>query len=157
MMRIYHDSNGRILYTLISASGSTFPDGDFIEVEAADLGDLTGWRVVDGALVEAPGHAQAQLLRARAETCLDKGELLIRLVGAGILPPAEAEDAAMGIIPPSMEAMMTSLPPEVQTAARIKWRTDAEIGRTHPVIVSAAYAMGLSDEDVDAIFGVVAP
>lgn len=96
------------------------------------------------------------LNRARARTQLDKSELLIRLVVAGILTPEEAEEAAGGVIPASMVPMMESLPPDAQMAARIKWKSDSMISRNHPVIVAAAYAMGISDEQLDQIFGVVA-
>lgn len=64
MMRVYHDAEGHVLYTL---SGSETPPGTYIEIEETDLGDLTGWRVVDGALVRPEGWADVALTNARLE------------------------------------------------------------------------------------------
>lgn len=47
-MRVYHDAEGLVLYTL---TGDLTPPGSWIEVEDQDLGDLTAWRVIEGALV----------------------------------------------------------------------------------------------------------
>ena len=96
------------------------------------------------------------LQRRRASTYLDKSDLLIRLAQFGILTPAEAEGAALGNIPTSMAAMLAGLPADAQMAARIKWAADIQIGRTHPVIAAAAYALDLSDPLVDQIFGMSA-
>ncbi|MBB1493130.1 hypothetical protein H5395_16785 [Paracoccus sp. MC1854] len=95
-----------------------------------------------------------ELHRVRAATQLDKSDLLIRLAVAGILSPEEAEEAAGGTIPASMQPMLQMLPPEAQMAARIKWRSDNLISRNHPVIVAAAYALGVTDQQLDTIFGV---
>lgn len=62
MMRVYYDAEGHVLYTL---SGVATPAGSFIEIEDADLGDLTGWRVVDGALVRPEGWADTELANSR--------------------------------------------------------------------------------------------
>ena len=101
-------------------------------------------------------EVEADLQRRRASTYLDKSDLLIRLAQFGILTPAEAEGAALGNIPTSMAAMLAGLPTDAQMAARIKWAADIQIGRTHPVIVAAAYALDLSDPLVDQIFGMSA-
>lgn len=154
-MRVYYDStDGRILYTL---SGIADPPGDWLEVPDQDLGDLSGWVVQEGELVRSPNWGSDQLSKARATASLSKADLLIRLATYGILSPMDAQQAASGGIPPSMEVMLESLPPEAQMAARIKWAADNEISRNHPVIVMAAYAMGLSDELVDEIFEIEVP
>lgn len=95
-----------------------------------------------------------ELNQIRANTRLDKSDLLIRLALAGILSEEEADEAAGGVIPASMQPMLAQLPPEAQMVARIKWKSDTVISRTHPVIVSAAYAMGITDEQLDEIFDV---
>ena len=62
----------------------------------------------------------------------------------------------MGNIPTSMAAMLAGLPADAQMAARINWAADIQIGRSHPVIAAAAYALDLSDPLVDQIFGMSA-
>lgn len=61
-MRVYHDAEGSILYTM---AGTASPPGSYIEVETADLGDLSGWRVVDGELVRPEGWADTELVNRR--------------------------------------------------------------------------------------------
>lgn len=63
-MKVYHDAEGHVLYTL---TGSATTPGNFIEINDADLGELTGWRVVDGALVRPEGWADTELTNARME------------------------------------------------------------------------------------------
>ena len=115
------------------------------------------WAIWDGSEWIDPRTAAdiAAALRARrAATWLDKSDLLIRLASFGILTPEEAEAAAGGAIPDSMAVMLATLPVDAQMAARVKWRADVQIGRNHPVIQSAAYALGLADTEVDEIFGI---
>lgn len=105
---------------------------------------------------------QAALYAAREATTLDKSTLLIRMAMAGMLPAEDAEIAAGGVIPPTIQAALDALPPEVfppeaQMIARIKWRSDNVISRVNPVIVLAAAALGVTDEQMDAIFDVQVP
>ena len=104
----------------------------------------------------------AALYAAREATTLDKSTLLIRMAMAGMLPAEDAEIAAGGVIPPTIQAALDALPPEVfppeaQMIARIKWRSDNVISRVNPVIVLAAAALGVTDEQMDAIFDVQVP
>lgn len=64
MIKVYHDAEGHVLYTL---SGGATPAGTYIEIEETDLGDLSGWRVVDGALARPEGWADVALTNARLE------------------------------------------------------------------------------------------
>ena len=109
-----------------------------------------------------PAEAQAALFAVREATTLDKSTLLIRMAMAGMLPPEDAEIAAGGVIPPTIQAALDALPPEVfppeaQMVARIKWRSDNVISRVNPVIVLAAAALGVTDEQMDTIFDVRIP
>ena len=109
-----------------------------------------------------PSDMQAALYAAREAASLDKSDLLIRMVMAGMLPSDDAEIAAGGVIPPTIQAALDELPPEVfppeaQMVARIKWRSDNVISRVNPVIVLAAAALGVTDEQMDAIFDVRIP
>lgn len=97
--------------------------------------------------------AKAKNIR-RNRTTLNKADLLISLASAGILSQDEAIDAAAGGIPLSLQPLLSRLPADAQMAARIKWMADVQISRTHPVIVAAAYGLGITDEALDEIFGV---
>lgn len=99
----------------------------------------------------------AALFAMRERTSLDKSELLTRMLISGLLPVSDIEAAGEGRIPPSLEPALAMLPPEAQVVARIKWRNDPVISRTNPVIVLAGAALNMSEEQLDALFGVVAP
>lgn len=101
-----------------------------------------------------PADLADELQAKRDATHMPKSDLLIALASFEIISWEEADLAAEGQIPASLVPMMESLPIEAQHAARIKWKADAEISRTHQVILSAAYALGLPDELVDQIFGI---
>ena len=107
-------------------------------------------------------EAQAVLYAARSAASMDKSELLIAMATLGILTPQDAEIAAGGAIPPTIQGVLDTLPPEVfpdeaRMVARIKWASDNVISRVNPVIVLAATALGVTDEQMDQIFGVVVP
>lgn len=124
-----------------------------------------GWVEWDGEAWIDPrtsAERQAALYAAREAASLDKSDLLIRMAMAGMLPPEDAEIAAGGIIPPTIQAALDALPPEVfppeaQMIARIKWRSDTVISRVNPVIVLAAAALGITETQMDAIFDVRIP
>lgn len=109
--------------------------------------------------LRTPAERQAEIYAVREKATLDKSELLMRLAmpGVGILSPEEAIEAAQGRIPESFQPAIASLPVEAQMLARIKWAGDQIISRTNPLLILAAYAKGISDEQMDQIFGVVAP
>lgn len=121
--------------------------------------DGAEWSIYVPTQAEQDATRAERLISARQEARLDKSTLLIRMVEAQILPPEDAEVAAGGEIPAAIQTVLNGLPPEVfppeaYTVARIKWRSDNIISRTNPVIVLAGAALGVSDEGMDAIFGV---
>lgn len=125
-------------------------------------GPWAAWNGSEWVDPRTSADVQAALYAARAATSLDKSTLLIRMAMAGMLPPEDAEIAAGGVIPPTIQAALDALPPEVfppeaQMIARIKWRSDNVISRANPVIVLAAAALGVTDEQMDAIFDVQVP
>lgn len=104
-----------------------------------------------------PAERQAALYAAREATERDKSGLLMDLRLMGVLTAQEARQAALGVIPASFEAALASLPEEAQDAAHIKWAGDQTISRMNPLIVLAAYAKGIDDDQLDAAFGVPIP
>lgn len=118
------------------------------------------WAVWDGSDwtdPRTPADMQAKLYDARNATVLDKSDLLTRMFLAGIFDAENVLIASQGEIPPTLEPALQSMPAEAQVIARIKWRSDTVISRVNPVIVLAAAAIGVTDEQMDAIFGVQIP
>ena len=101
-----------------------------------------------------PADLAAELSRRRSSAAMDKGALVQVLDELRILSPDEVDTVTRGDIPARIEALMGALSADARRAAITKWRLDTVISRTHPVIVAAAYALGISDETLDEIFGV---
>lgn len=103
-----------------------------------------------------PADHAAALAARREAASLAKSDLLMRMATHDLISWDEAALAAAGQIPPSIVPMMEAMPPDARAAAIIKWTADPTISRNHRVILAAAYAMGLTAEIVDHIFGVEA-
>lgn len=115
------------------------------------------WAVWDGAAwidPRTPAEMATELSHRRSGALMDKAALVLALDQLGILSPAEVDEVTRGDIPARIAALMDGLPADARRAAITKWRLDAVISRTHPVIVSAAYGLGITDEALDQIFGV---
>lgn len=104
-----------------------------------------------------PADMQATLYAARDAASMDKTDLLTAMLLSGKLTLEDFEIAGEGRIPSAIEPSLSQLPVEAQAIARVKWRNDVTISRTNPVIVLAAMALGITDQQMDAIFGVQIP
>ncbi|TJZ86165.1 hypothetical protein [Paracoccus hibiscisoli] len=120
-------------------------------------GPWARWQGVEWIDPRTPSDMQAALYAARDATFLDKSDLLTRMFLAGLFDAENVLIASQGEIPPTLEPALQSMPAEAQVIARIKWRSDTVISRVNPVIVLAAAALGVTDEQMDAIFGVTVP
>lgn len=120
-------------------------------------GRWAAWNGQEWIDPRTPADLQAAIYAARDATVLDKSDLLTRMFLAGIFDATNILIASQGEIPPSLEPALQSMPAEAQVIARIKWRSDNVISRVNPVIVLAAAALGVTDEQMDAIFEVRIP
>lgn len=115
------------------------------------------WAEWDGSAwidPRTPSDLAAELFRRRSSALMGKGELVQVLDELRILSPDEVDEVTRGDIPARIEALMEGLSAAARRAAITKWRLDTVISRTHPVIVAAAYVLGITDETMDEIFGV---
>lgn len=92
-----------------------------------------------------------EVFRARAS--LSRAEFCTALRAAGILNRSEAIAAAKGDWPASFEPMLDSMTEAEADAALILWAGLTIIERTHPLLEAVRQFKGLSQEDVDALFG----
>lgn len=115
------------------------------------------WDAAAGAWIDprTPADLAAELFRRRSSAQMDKGALVQVLDELRILSPDEVDEVTRGDIPARIEALMEGLSADARRAAITKWRLDTVISRTHPVIVAAAYGLGITDEVLDEIFGVM--
>lgn len=84
---------------------------------------------------------------------ITRRQLLLGLVGAGLITEAEALAAATaGAVPAAIDAIFAQLPPAEALAARVTWATMTVAERDNPLVL-AIIAAGLADAgQVDALF-----
>ena len=98
--------------------------------------------------------ADTALAAARAEwratRRMSKLDLMINLVGAGVISEASAMSPG---IPAEFAPMIDALPNPPRNELRIRWAHLVDVGRMHPLILAVQAKLGWPDEQVDALFG----
>lgn len=153
MVLVYYAPDGSILWTAEMADGAEAPAGDHIEIEAAPT-DLHLWRVEDGALVEREDAAELVLAEARANASLSPAAFFIAMKSGGVLTPMEAAQAAAGEMPASIAGVLAEMPEDTQAEVLIRFRRASQFDRLDPFLALFAQAMGISDAQFDALFGI---
>lgn len=108
------------------------------------------------AMVTPEAAAAAELAAWRAACDVPRLSLVLALASAGVISPASAIAAAGGAVPPEFEALVAAMPEAAQNETRIRWAGAATIPRLSPFILAVQAAAGLTDAQVDALFGRVA-
>lgn len=138
------------------------PDAYYIDAEGEPqpLPPKPGpWAQWDGAEwidPRTPADLEAELQAKRDATWLTKPDFLLACMGAGLLTPAEAAQAAQGIVPEPFQSAVDALDPMTKDYLAVLWPTATRIERTDPFIETIAAMRGLSDALVDQLFGVEA-
>lgn len=101
-----------------------------------------------------PADLDAELEARRAAASLSRCDAVLAAVNAGIILPEEAGEAARGQVPPSLTSALSSLPPEMQLEAEVRWSGSTVIERTNPILIAMAQAKGITDAQLDELFGV---
>lgn len=97
---------------------------------------------------------EADALHAlRAGSTLTRREFCLVLATAGVLQPEDAIAAAKGEWPTVMDSFLSFLDPDQSTDAQIEWAATGSIDRLHPFVLSLASWLGLSDRQLDDLFG----
>lgn len=93
------------------------------------------------------------LTAARARMTLSRRQLLIGLAAEGWITADEAVAAATsGVMPAAVTAVVATLPPAEQVAARITWAAMSVAQRLDPLVELLAVAQGVSAAQLDAFF-----
>lgn len=95
------------------------------------------------------GERQAR----RAATYLTKAEFLQACMATNLLGPHEAAVAAKGDIPEPFLPAVASMTPEQQDMLPVIWPAVTRINRMDPLILAVAAGTGISEETLDALFG----
>lgn len=174
MYVIYDPDTGMALYTVEIPNGKTC-EGACVEVEAlpgpledcAVAGDgLTlrpaphlQWDVaaqewIDPRTAEDVEAAAAADLQARRERAsLSRAGFIKAVMHAGIVTPAEAAEVAKGNVPESLGPAFAAMTEAERAEASIDWSAAQRVDRLHPLILKLADALGVTDQDLDTLFG----
>ncbi|MFC3569205.1 hypothetical protein [Paracoccus simplex] len=114
------------------------------------------WAVFDYASGEwtDPRNPLQEMAAARAAAVMPRPDFLLAAIAAGIIQPSDAGPAARGEIPPSLTSVFEGLPPEVQLEAVVRWGAATMIERMNPILLALAGAMGVSEAQLDGLFGI---
>lgn len=95
----------------------------------------------------------AALAAWRANRELSKADFVLALVLAEILTLQDAIAAGRGGWPTALEGFLGYLTPEQSAQVQIEWATRTMIGRTDTYVLVLGSYLGLSDAQLDAMFG----
>jgi hypothetical protein len=114
--------------------------------------ELTDAEIAEMAANEAESEAN-RLPEWRSKATLSRREFCIAAYRAGLLSEADAVLAAKGEWPASFDAALVGLPTNVVTEAKIEWASVSEIRRSAPLLATVQATAGVTDEQLDALFG----
>lgn len=118
------------------------------------------WAVWDGQSwtdPRTPDDLAAEMEARREAASMARPDLVIAAVTAGIIPASDAAPAARGEITPTIQVLIDRLPPEVRVEATVRWAGSTRINRTNQILTAIAAEMGVTDQQLDELFGVTAP
>lgn len=132
----------------VGPDGTKHPRGWLARRSDAELLEM-GLRKVSPP--SSPPESES-LANWRTTATLTRAQFCMAVKRAGILPDDEAIDAAKGNWPATFTSALSGLPVD-QVEAEIVWASVALIPRTDPVLEAIRVYAGMTDEDVDAMFG----
>lgn len=101
-----------------------------------------------------PAEYAAYVLGVRQAARAPKIDFLRALVLGGAFSNDDIVDLAVGYFPASVKSSLNSLTPAEVLDLQLAWVSSTEVGRLDATITHVAAALGTSDEDLDALFGI---
>jgi len=96
---------------------------------------------------------QADPAAWRTTATISRLDFCIALKRAGVLSAQDAIAAAKGDWPPAFTDALSGLSQDVREEVQIEWAAVQEIQRNHPMITLLGVVAGMTDAQVDALFG----
>jgi len=125
-----------------------YPDGT-IEVPLKP-GQHYEWQ--NGSWTYTPPDRTELLAQARAKASIPRAAFILAALDAGILTETDAEQAVNGW-PSGWDAFFDGQSARDKVAAKAEWASIRTVRRDAPLIAQLAAFKGLTDEQVDALFG----
>ena len=116
-----------------------------------EVGD--GWQF-DGKTFTPPTEEYMwnKLLPSRQTMKLSFAQLLIGLVFENWITEAEGDAWADGTLPAAVVGLISTLPQEMQFAARTRAKRPSDVVRTDPLVLALGAAQGKTAEELDQFF-----
>ena len=109
------------------------------------------FQLIQEAIIEG-AEVTIEQLPAQHIPNLSFAQLLIGLVCEGWLTESEADAWTDGVLPAAILALIATLPPEQQFAARTRARVRSEIIRTDALVQALGVIQGKTPEQLDQFF-----
>lgn len=90
----------------------------------------------------------------RNNAAIERAEFCNNLAAAGILTDSDAIKGAQGFWPDAMISFLDYLDATQRRDVQIEWATVLTIRRMHPFVLSLGSWLGLTDAQVDTLFGI---
>ena len=116
-------------------------------------GEWAVWTGTEWADPRTETDREGERQARRLATYLTKSEFLQACMATGLLMPSEAAVAAKGDIPAPFLPAVASMTPEQQDMLPVIWPAVTRINRMDPLILAIAKGASISEETLDALFG----
>ena len=105
---------------------------------------------------ERAAEEDAKLKARRAGASLTRLEFAKRVSHpeSGIIQPSSGMILLDGDVPPELEPMVASLPPGDQFDLIMDLKGASQFDRLNPFVIAAGHYLGLTDKQIDAVFGI---
>jgi len=132
------------------------PNGDMISLSEIRSYPWQEWNFADQAWIDTrPEDEKARVLsRVRQHSSMSRTDFVIAVTNLGILTVEDAVFAVKGEIPTSLNILFEDLSVSEQIEAKIRWAGATIIERMNPLILIFAEKLGLTEEQLDSLFGV---
>ena len=90
----------------------------------------------------------------RIGASLSRAKFLQACVSAGIITEDVAEEAASGVWPSAFDTFLTGLTVEKRIEAKATWVDGQRVRRDSPILALIAAEQGVTDEQLDQMFGI---
>jgi hypothetical protein len=118
-----------------------------------DEGNAEYAALIESGVDIAPA-AEPSIDDTRAGTAIDRAAFCNGLADFGIITDAEAIAAARGEWPASFAGFLDYLDDKQRRDTQITWASCVTVQRNHEFVVSLAWWTNMTDEQVDALFGI---
>lgn len=102
---------------------------------------------------DAPSYVPS-LPEKRAAATLTRAQFLTACVDAGIITAEVAEEAASGVWPTAFNPFLAGLTAAQRIDAKATWADGGDVRRSNPILTLIAAYQNVTDEQLDAMFGI---